>query len=471
MSEDSKVKNKPLIGYDKFLLMALYKENPLSVMDLNDKTVIFISKIWYQQWHERNKSSLETSLTYLSRLRYLVYEVYYEERRKDSSKERNGIDAGVECQALVEAGLVKCNSDKTYELTDRGNKKASQVIKRMEKRSRTIENDLLQTSSAAKNTIFINFFLAVMKLSSGLISGSVGLIGDGVDATTDTISAFLVWLGIKTKKEFMSTVLVIFMLFVAGLSVGSEALGKIITALTSVLTPISHVDLVIGVEIIAILTAVCLFIYQRHIGREQNNLTIISQSVDSKNHILIGSAVILGAVFSMYGVYYVDAIVGIIISLGILKDAVGLSKEALSSYKGEDTNLTQYKTVFGDYMKLNHYESFQFWIMFAIYEKDLKTEDELVQSLEKAFKARYIPVLSELKLTPHENFDYRENFSDLIKPLINEGLIELTVVEEEIFKLTEKGVKHFQKISKDFRYYDVKFSDSFLLKISEEDKT
>lgn len=34
-------KNKPLIGYDKFLLMAFYKENPLSVMDLNDKIFHF----------------------------------------------------------------------------------------------------------------------------------------------------------------------------------------------------------------------------------------------------------------------------------------------------------------------------------------------------------------------------------------------------------------------------------------------
>lgn len=32
---------------------------------------------------------------------------------------------------------------------------------------------------------------------------------------------------------------------------------------------------------------------------------------------MIGSTVILGAVFSLYGIYYVDAIVGIFISLGI----------------------------------------------------------------------------------------------------------------------------------------------------------
>lgn len=464
MNKNSKLKDKPLIGYDKFLLMALYKENPLSVMDLNDKTVIFISKIWYQQWHEDNKSSLETTFTYLSRLRYSIYEVYYKERRNDSSKEV-GIDASLECETLVKNGLAICNPNGTYELTEKGNKKANELIKRMEKRSSLIEKDLLETSSAARNTIFINFFLAIMKLSSGLVTGSVGLIADGADATTDTISAFLVWLGIKIHREFLSTVLVIFMLFVAAFSVGSEALRRILVALTGTLTPISHAYLVMAVEFIAILTAIFLFIYQRHIGRERNNLTIVSQSVDSKNHIMIGSAVILGAIFSIYGIYYVDAIVGIFISLGILKDAIGLSKEAISSYQGDNSDLSQYKTAFGDYMKLNHYESFQFWILFAIHRKDIKTKEGLIKSLENAFKARYIPVLSELKLTPHEEFNYRQNFSEIVSPLMD---LELIITNETEYTLTEKGVKHFNRISHDFEYYDVKFSDSFLLKLSDE---
>jgi len=40
-----------------------------------------------------------------------------------------------------------------------------------------------------------------MKLLAGFLSGSVGLIADGADATVDTVSASLVWIGIKYKKE------------------------------------------------------------------------------------------------------------------------------------------------------------------------------------------------------------------------------------------------------------------------------
>lgn len=95
----------------------------------------------------------------------------------------------------------------------------------MKKEASSIEDGFLKPSAAAKNTTFFDFFLALVKVSAGLLSGSVGLIADGVDATMDTVSAFLVWLGIKYHRENLSTLLVIFMLFVAALSVGFESIS------------------------------------------------------------------------------------------------------------------------------------------------------------------------------------------------------------------------------------------------------
>jgi len=45
--------NNQLIGYDRFLLMALFKEGPLSLLELEEQSMIFISKIWYQQWEDQ----------------------------------------------------------------------------------------------------------------------------------------------------------------------------------------------------------------------------------------------------------------------------------------------------------------------------------------------------------------------------------------------------------------------------------
>jgi divalent metal cation (Fe/Co/Zn/Cd) transporter len=48
----------------------------------------------------------------------------------------------------------------------------------------------LEPSTTAKNTTILDAFL---KLGGGLISGSMGLIADGTDATMDTVEA--VWFG------------------------------------------------------------------------------------------------------------------------------------------------------------------------------------------------------------------------------------------------------------------------------------
>ena len=53
-----------------------------------------------------------------------------------------------------------------------------------------IQQHIFKASSAALNTVIIDFILAVMKLSAGFITGSVGILADGVDATSDTISKF-----------------------------------------------------------------------------------------------------------------------------------------------------------------------------------------------------------------------------------------------------------------------------------------
>ena len=98
---------------------------------------------------------------------------------------------------------------------------------------------MLSPTAAARNTVIADFFLAVMKLSAGLFSASVGLIADGADAAIDTVSASVVWAGIKFKKEFLGTLIVISMMFLTAISVGYESVTKIVDAITATIPPIS----------------------------------------------------------------------------------------------------------------------------------------------------------------------------------------------------------------------------------------
>jgi Co/Zn/Cd efflux system component len=452
--------NKPVLGYDKFLMMALSKGGSLSLDELWEKSILFLSLIWYQQLPGKGQPLTERLFFTLSHMRSKLEDGMTKEASQGTEEEMN---------KLINDGWVKFNDDNRYELTPEGVIKAEKYVKNMEKEA-TIADKELKPSTTAKNTTFLDAFLAVLKLGSGLISGSIGLIADGTDATMDTLEAVLVWLGIKYHRENLSTFLVIFGLFIAAVSVLFDSVTHLLATLAGHAEPMTLPYLVIAVEGIAILAAVFLFYYQRYVGNVSNSLTLISQSVDSKNHIFIGTSVIIGAIFTIYGIYFVDTVIGIIIGVNIFKDAVGLLREAISAQKGEETDYSQeYKLPLQACWEENQLMAFRNWILYTLWANESKNRADIIESLKRVFRPdNYIPVLSELNATCSEHYDFDGQFKDLVHPLKeNELLIE--EIDEEYY-LTEDGEKHLKKFITHFKYYDVHESDAILLAMSKKKK-
>lgn len=384
---------------------------------------------------------------------------------EDGRSDKANHSAEVEMEKLIEKNWVNLNSDNKYELTAEGMKKAKKYEKNMQKMA-SLANSELTPSAAAKNTTILDAFLAVLKLGSGLISGSVGLIADGTDATMDTVEAVLVWLGIKYHKENLSTMLVIFGLFIASISILFDSVTHILATLAGNAEPITMPYLVISVEGIAILSAIFLFYYQRFVGKVSNSLTLISQSVDSKNHIFIGTSVIIGAVFAIYGIYFVDAVIGLLIGAGIFRDATDLLREAISAQKGEEEDYSGYKLPLEECWEENKLMAFRNWILYSLWAKESKTREDIVKSLKRVFHPdNYIPVLSELKAACNEHYDFEGHFEDLIAPLKKHALL---IEEIEEYYLTKKGERHLKNFIHNFKYYDVHRSDAILLSMTQD---
>ena len=447
---------KNILGYDRFLMMALLKEGPLKLDDLENKTMLFLSLIWYQQLPEKDEPLMEKLFFTLSHL------------RSEIENGRGGKKIGgtaTECEKLEKNGWVELDGD-LYSLTPDGEKEAKKFVHNMEKRASMVRKDFFKPAATARNTTVLDAFLAVMKLGSGLVSGSVGLTADGTDATMDTVSAFMVWLGIKYHRETLSTLLVIFGLFFASLSIGYDSVTHLISAFYGSMDPMGMPYLVIVVEGIAILAAAFLFYYQRYVGKVNSNLTLISQSVDSKNHIFIGLSVIAGAVFSLQGIYFVDAIIALFISIGIFKDATDLLREAISASKGDEEDYSQYKLPLEECWENNKMMAFENWILYILWSGELKKREEIVSSLQEAFNPEnYIPVLSELNATCKENHDFEELFEVLMKDLREEKLL---ILEGEDYILTDSGSKYLKDFMSNFDYYDIHMSDTILLAMAED---
>lgn len=458
-STTTDTKDKPVLGFDKFLMMALFKEGPLDLLRLREKSILFISLIWYLQLPDKGQSITERLFFTFAELRSKM-----EDGRK--SKSIHGTEA--EMNKLIELGLVKLNGENKYELTEEGKNIAVESDEKMKKWAVTMDGEL-NPSATAKNTTFLDAFLAVLKLGSGLVSGSMGLIADGTDATMDTVEAVMVWLGIKYHRENLSALLVIFGLFIASISVGYDSVTHIIAEYFGNAEPITLPYLVIAVEMVAIMAAMFLFYYQRFVGKVSNSLTLISQSVDSKNHIFIGVSVIVGAIFALNGIYFVDAIIGLVVAIGIFIDAVGLLREAISARKGEEEEYSaKYKLPMETCWEENRLLAFRNWILYVLWGKSPKTRQEIIQSLHSAFHPdNYIPVLSELKANCTEIYDFEEKFEILIKPLQDD---ELLIEEIEKYHITEKGGKHLEHFMTNFKYYDVHRSDEVLLAMARDEK-
>lgn len=450
---------KPVLGYDKFLMMALLKEGPLSLAKLLEKSMLFLSLIWYQQLPEKGQPLMERLFFKFTRMRSEL-----EDGR--AGKAIHGAEA--EMNKLIDEGWVKLNDDDKYELTQEGLSKAEKYESNMKKEASMVDKEF-KPSTAAMNTTFLDAFLAVLKLGSGLISGSVGLIADGTDATMDTIEAILVWLGIKYHRENLSTILVIFGLFIASVSILFDSITRILATLSGHPQPLTLPYLVIAVEGIAILAAIFLFYYQRFVGKISNSLTLISQSVDSKNHIFIGTSVIIGAIFAIYGIYFVDAVIGLVVGAGIFIDAIGLLREAISAERGEEDDYSkEYKLPLQECWEENKLMAFRNWILYVLWKEELKTRPEIVSSLKRVFHPKnYIPILSELNATCSQHYDFEGKFEILIHPLKEH---ELLIEEIEEYSLTKKGGKHLKKFLNNFKYYDVHRSDAILLAMTRDEK-
>jgi Co/Zn/Cd efflux system component/predicted transcriptional regulator len=405
----------------RFVLIALVKEGPLTLKELEEKSLLFISRFAFHRMHN------------------------------ESWDHKNAFDITKEIDNLMENDMIFLTGD-TYELTEKGRNVAEKSAQMIERGAHWVNTNFLNPGAAARNTVVFDFFLAVMKLLVGFMSGSVGLLADGADAAVDTGSASVVWVGIRMKKELVGTLVIISLMGITGVSIGYESVVKITHVLSSTVEPMSRPYLVIGVEGIALVSAVFLCFYQGFIGKKFGSLALLSQSIDSKNHIYVAAAVIAGAVFSVVGIYFVDAVIGVYISFKILKDGFELSREVISSVKGEEIDFSKYEVLFEKHWRMSSHHSFQFWVLYVVRERSME-KDEIIAALERTFKRTYIPILSEFdfEFAPDET-DFEERFDEIVQPLLEQGMLK---PQDSLFGITRTGRQYVHTTLRGMRYHQI----------------
>jgi Co/Zn/Cd efflux system component len=277
-----------------------------------------------------NPMSREEIMAHIKKLQQTTGEMVINEKKKD------GIDSDI--QLAIKLGVIR-EEDGRYNLTPGGR----ELAEFMQEIIPFFMNKIFSPQMASLITIFVHILLSCIKLFFGFFSRSAGLISDGIDNLADTISSFLVWLGIKFKKERLASLLVIIMMFV---SLG----GIIIITYQKIIDPgpVREGMITFAVSAMCGILMLGLSAYQYMTGKRHSNFAIMCQSVDSRNHFYTSFLVCLGIVLSflaesyqIFWLYYADAGVSLLIGFLILKSAVELIAE-FKKPEGEITNISHF---------------------------------------------------------------------------------------------------------------------------------
>jgi len=196
-------------------------------------------------------------------------------------------------------------------------------------------------SEAAKRVgvigIIANIFLLGMKFLVGVVFKSQGLIADALNSLGDVFSSIVTFVGGKIsqkpadsdhefghgKAEFVASLLIgVFMVMVS--------LETLYSGIYSIMynEAFTFSYFLIIVPIITIIVKGILYVYCANKAKKHDSLLILSNYKDHRNDILLSIGVIIGIVFGFYGYYFVDGIVGVLISLVIIITGVHIVKEA-----------------------------------------------------------------------------------------------------------------------------------------------
>lgn len=330
---------------------------------------------------------------------------------------------------MQELGWVLKNEE-LYELTEKGREEAQKAYDDNERAGKMMKK-AFTASMASKVTFIVHLVLAVIKLPAALLSGSVGLLSDSLDTLADALSSLFVWVGVrKHKEELANKVLVALMLLTGGFTL-YKATARIFNP------TVPQVDtFTFTAAIVSALLCGVLWMYQRYTGKKTKTAAIITQSVDSRNHVFAALSVTAGLVAAKLNFAWLDISVGLVVAILICKSAIELLIDMIKRANGEETQINT-----GRFAVYKHRE-YRKWMLSTIKDNDFATEEELVSNVKQMLDTTGNRTLKAFDKDTYSEMD--STIAECIKSLKADGYIKI----DGSVRVTEKGEKYAMDLHK-----------------------
>lgn len=192
--------------------------------------------------------------------------------------------------------------------------------------------------------IACNLLVATLKLLAGLSAGTVSVIADAVNNFSDAASSVVNLVGFRlasrpadddhpfghARYEYLSGLIVSFLVLLAGYELLKTSIGKLITP-----EPSEYSLPLFAALIFSILVKAGMALLNFRLGKKISSAAILAAAEDSRNDIIATAAVLLGALISRFTGHNLDGFIGLFVACFILYSGIQLIRSTSAPLLGE----------------------------------------------------------------------------------------------------------------------------------------
>lgn len=221
------------------------------------------------------------------------------------------------------------------------------LVKKFIKNSEDVSNIKVRESYANLAGIIgilTNTLLFVIKLSVGLLSGSVAIMADAFNNLSDAASSIITIVGFKMANkpadaehpfghgriEYITAMIVSFMVMLVGLQFVKTSFERIINP-----SPVAFEIIPFILLLVSIFFKVWLSKFNKTIGFKINSSALKATATDAMGDVFTSTTVVISFLLSKFTSLPLDGYIGIIVALAIVYSGYSLIKETLSPLLGE----------------------------------------------------------------------------------------------------------------------------------------
>ena len=204
-------------------------------------------------------------------------------------------------------------------------------------------NSLLSAKISCWSSIIGNIFLAAVKFWAGFMIGSVSIIADAWHTLSDSVTSVIVILGLKFsnkpadrehpfghgRAEIIATLIIAVLLAVVAFNFGLESIKRLIER-----KAIAFNTFALIVMIISVIIKEAMARYATYAGKESNFKALFADAWHHRSDGLASLLIVIGILIGPY-FWWIDSVLGILVSILILYTAFSLARDAINPLLGE----------------------------------------------------------------------------------------------------------------------------------------